>query len=185
MEVRMDGRVALITGGSKGLGFAMGMKFAEAGAEVALISRNKAEVDEAASEISLSSGLRSLGYKCDVSKPGELQETFNKVNSDFGKVDAVGQETCAELACYDDVLTIAESSLDEEEIFQLKSYAKGVGNIEVGWRGEAESKEELGVREFGPLSSEELESYRILAMAMEAHAYEVSPDVYGQTEPLT
>ena len=105
--------------------------------------------------------------------------------SDFGKVDAVGQETCAELACYDDVLTIAESSLDEEEIFQLKSYAKGVGNIEVGWRGEAESKEELGVREFGPLSSEELESYRILAMAMEAHAYEVSPDVYGQTEPLT
>ena len=104
--------------------------------------------------------------------------------SDFGKIDAVEQETCVELECFVDVLVIAESSLDEEEIFQLKSYAKGVGNIEVGWRGEADSKEELGAAEFGPVSAEELDEYRTLALEMEAHAYEVSPEVYGLTEPL-
>jgi 3-oxoacyl-[acyl-carrier protein] reductase len=89
MEVRMDGRVALITGGSKGLGFAMGMKFAEAGAEVALLARNKAEVEDAASQITSSSSIRSLGYQCDVSQGTDITETFDRVISDFGKVDVL------------------------------------------------------------------------------------------------
>ena len=44
MEIRMDGRVALITGGSKGLGYAMGLKFAESGAQIALAARTEAAV---------------------------------------------------------------------------------------------------------------------------------------------
>ncbi|HAB46693.1 MAG TPA: short-chain dehydrogenase, partial [Gammaproteobacteria bacterium] len=48
MEIRMDGRVALITGGSKGLGYAMGLKFAESGAQIALAARTKAAVTQAA-----------------------------------------------------------------------------------------------------------------------------------------
>jgi NAD(P)-dependent dehydrogenase (short-subunit alcohol dehydrogenase family) len=43
----MDDRIALFTGGSKGLGYAMGLKFAESGAEVALRARNQAEVKDA------------------------------------------------------------------------------------------------------------------------------------------
>ena len=89
MEVRMDGRVALITGGSKGLGFAMGMKFAEAGAEVALLARNKDEVEGAASQITSSSSIRSLGYQCDVSQGADIKDTFDRVISDFGKVDVL------------------------------------------------------------------------------------------------
>ena len=103
--------------------------------------------------------------------------------SDFGRVESIGDEACVELDCYE-VLVIAESSLDEENIFQLKSYARGVGNVKVDFRGDDETQEQLEAVEFGPISASESERYRALALAMEAHAYEVSPDVYGLTSPL-
>lgn len=104
--------------------------------------------------------------------------------SDFGRVETVGVETCVELDCYD-ALVIAESSLGEEDIFQLKFYAKGVGNIKVDFRGDDETQEQLEIVEFGQISTEELDEYRAIALAMEAHAYEISPDVYGKTPALT
>ena len=104
--------------------------------------------------------------------------------SDFGLVDAVDQQTCVVLACYDDVLVIAESSLDEEGAFQLKSYARGVGNIQVDFRGDDLNQEQLEVVEFGPISTTQLDQYHAAALVMEAHAYEISPGVYGQTSPL-
>ncbi len=104
--------------------------------------------------------------------------------SDFGRVEAIGEETCVELDCFE-VLVIAESSLEEEGIFQLKSYARGVGNVQVDFRGDDETQEQLEVVDFGPISPAELEEYRALALAMEARAYEFSPDVYGTTQPLS
>ena len=59
MEIRMDGRVALITGGSKGLGYAMGLKFAESGAQVALFNLVEVAGVEPASVSSLPSALHA------------------------------------------------------------------------------------------------------------------------------
>ncbi len=87
VEVRMDGRVALITGGSKGLGYAMGLKFAESGAEVALLSRDKGEVESAAIKMSKITGMGCAGFQCDVSKASEIESTFTHVIDKFGKVD--------------------------------------------------------------------------------------------------
>lgn len=103
--------------------------------------------------------------------------------SDFGRIESIGEERCVELDCYE-VLLVAESSLGEEGIFQLKSYAKGVGNVHVDFRGDDATQEQLEAVEFGPISADELARYRDLALAMEAHAYEISPDVYGTTPPL-
>ncbi len=104
--------------------------------------------------------------------------------TDRGQVDQVGQSTCVPLDCYEDVLVIAESSLEEPNAFQLKSFARGVGNVEVGARGEDVTMETLGLIELLQLDAEALEEVRAEALKLEAHAYEVSPDVYGQTEPL-
>ena len=72
--------------------------------------------------------------------------------SDFAVVEAVGEEICIELGCFPDSITIAESSIDEEGIAQVKSYAPDVGNIEVGFRGDDATQEQLEVIDHSPVS---------------------------------
>lgn len=103
--------------------------------------------------------------------------------SDWGKVDEVGQATCVPIGCYEDVLVIAESSLGETNAYQLKYYARGVGNIRVGWRGSDAIQEELELVEFSQLESDALAQIREQALELEKSAYERSKDVYGQTQP--
>jgi hypothetical protein len=116
--------------------------------------------------------------------PGYFQGWAPAVEwTDYGQVDQMGQETCVAVDCYQDVLVIAESSLEEEDAYQLKYYAPGVGNVRVGWRGADASQEELELVNYVELSPRALAEVRAEALAMEEHAYEVSPDVYGQTPP--
>ncbi|NIN37067.1 MAG: hypothetical protein GTO60_19025, partial [Gammaproteobacteria bacterium] len=95
----------------------------------------------------------------------------------------MGQETCVPVDCYEDVLVIAESSLEEEDAYQLKYYAPGVGNVRVGWRGADATQEELELVEYVQLSPEALAEVRAEALELDEHAYEVSEEVYGQTPP--
>jgi hypothetical protein len=104
--------------------------------------------------------------------------------SDFAQVVEVGQETCVPFACYKDVLVIHESSLAEQEAFQIKHYARGVGDVRVGWTGDDTSKEELELIDFTQLSPDELAKVQAEVMALEEHAYEVSKDVYALTTPI-
>lgn len=107
--------------------------------------------------------------------------------TDYGRVDEIGLGTCVPVDCYEDVLVIAESSLEEANAFQLKYYAPGVGNVQVGWRGADATKETLELVELVQLSPEALAEVREQALALEERAYEIRPDAYGQTpraEPL-
>jgi len=103
--------------------------------------------------------------------------------SDYGQVDQTGQEICVPVDCYKDVLVIAETSLGETNSFQLKYYAPDVGRIRVGWKGEDPNQEELEVVERVRLNPEELAELRAIALELEAHAYEISKDVYAHTSP--
>jgi len=104
--------------------------------------------------------------------------------SDYGRVEQMGQETCVPVKCYKDVLVNAEASLAEPGAFQLKYYAPGVGEIQVGWRGTDPTKEELKLVEYKQLSPEELAKIHTQSLELEKHAYEVSPDSYGKTKPM-
>ncbi|MCL4251173.1 MAG: hypothetical protein KJ065_23690 [Anaerolineae bacterium] len=103
--------------------------------------------------------------------------------TDRGRVDQVGQEVCVPVDCYEDVLVIAETSESEPDAYQLKYYARSVGNIRTSWRGADATQEELELVEYGVLDPDALEAIRAEALALEAHAYEISPDIYGLTEP--
>jgi hypothetical protein len=103
--------------------------------------------------------------------------------SDFGRIEESGLDDCVTFGCYQGVVRFAESSLGEEGIFQLKSYARGIGEIRVGWRGKAETREELQLKSKALFKGANLAKIRTLALALEKHAYEISPDVYGTTEP--
>ena len=87
MEVNLEGRAAVITGGSKGLGLAMAKRFAASGADVAILARTQSAIDEAVAEIRAMAKGRVLGISCDVAKAADTQAAYEKVMSTFGKVD--------------------------------------------------------------------------------------------------
>lgn len=87
MDIRLDGRTALITGGSKGLGLASAVRFAEAGAAVAILARNAETLEAAKAVISPTARAAVAAFPCDVTDPAAIERTYASVLSAFGKVD--------------------------------------------------------------------------------------------------
>jgi len=85
----LNGRAAIITGGSKGLGVAMGAGLASAGANLMLVSRNQEEAQSVADEIANDFGVQAFGYKADVTSQEETEAMAAKCIETFGKVDIV------------------------------------------------------------------------------------------------
>ena len=88
MEVRLDGKSAIVTGGSKGLGLAIAKEFAASGADVAILARDAATLADAKGEIQKVGGKgKVLAISCDVSKKAAIEAACAQCNSEFGKVD--------------------------------------------------------------------------------------------------
>ena len=83
---RLDGKVAIVTGGSRGLGFWMAEALAEAGANLVLCARKLEPCEEAARAIR-EIGVRSLAVGCDVTDPDAVKTLVEKAVSEFGRVD--------------------------------------------------------------------------------------------------
>jgi NAD(P)-dependent dehydrogenase (short-subunit alcohol dehydrogenase family) len=86
---RMQGKVAVITGGSRGLGRAMAEALAEAGADVIVCSRNASEVEQVAEELRSTYGRECRGYGCNVADPAQVQALISQVVSEFRQVDVL------------------------------------------------------------------------------------------------
>ena len=84
-------------------------------------------------------------------------------------------------------MVIKETSEEEPGIFQLKYFARGVGNVQVGFKGDDPSAELLELIDVMQLKGENLKEMREAALALEKAAYErrVNKKVYGQTPPCT
>jgi NAD(P)-dependent dehydrogenase (short-subunit alcohol dehydrogenase family) len=82
---RFEGKVAVITGGSSGIGLAAAKAFAREGASVAVTGRDKAALESAAREI----GGGALAVRADASKMADLDALVAQVKSRFGKIDAL------------------------------------------------------------------------------------------------
>ncbi len=86
---RLDGQVALVTGGSKGLGKIMAFGLASAGARVAICSRNADEASQVAQEIAAESGQTVIGLRCDVSDAEAVPALVETVASELGDVNVL------------------------------------------------------------------------------------------------
>jgi len=88
MEVRLDGRSAIITGGSKGLGLAIAEQFAASGADVAILARDPGTLAEAKQKISAGApGRKVVAISCDVAKAADIKRGCDQVMGELGKVD--------------------------------------------------------------------------------------------------
>ncbi|MEK9685366.1 MAG: SDR family oxidoreductase [Rhodospirillaceae bacterium] len=87
MEIRLDGRAALITGGSEGLGKGMALKFAESGADVAILARRKEALDAAKVEIQSVSKGQVVAISCDLACPENADQAFTEAEQALGKID--------------------------------------------------------------------------------------------------
>lgn len=83
---RLDGKVAIVTGGSRGLGLWMAEGLAEAGADVMLCARKLEPCEEAARTVG-EIGVRALAAQCDVTDPDSVKALVERTVAEFGKVD--------------------------------------------------------------------------------------------------
>jgi NAD(P)-dependent dehydrogenase (short-subunit alcohol dehydrogenase family) len=84
---RIDGRVALVTGGARGLGLTMATALAEAGADVALAGRSLESCRTAASGIASATGRRTGAFAADVTREAEVERLASAVEAELGPVD--------------------------------------------------------------------------------------------------
>jgi len=82
----LSGQVALVTGGSRGLGLQMAEALGEAGAKIMLCSRKAADLEEAAAELS-AKGIDARWIAADASKPEDVQRVVDQTMQQFGQID--------------------------------------------------------------------------------------------------
>lgn len=86
VNFRLDGKIALVTGGSYGIGYAMAKALANAGAKIIFNGRGKDNIDKGLAQFK-SDGIEAFGYICDVTKENEVKEMVSDINSKHGVID--------------------------------------------------------------------------------------------------
>lgn len=83
----LTGKVAIVTGGSRGLGIELATSLAEYGADIALMAGNEEKMAKVAASITEKTGRRAKGYKVDISCEESINAAVAAVMADYGKID--------------------------------------------------------------------------------------------------
>jgi gluconate 5-dehydrogenase len=85
-SLRLDGKVALVTGGSRGLGLQIAHGLGEAGASVAITARREEGLREACNELE-AAGIRAFATRCDISRNDDVTAAVEQARGEFGQID--------------------------------------------------------------------------------------------------
>jgi 3-oxoacyl-[acyl-carrier protein] reductase len=85
--LNLDGRVALVTGGNRGIGFAIAQSLMKAGANVAISGRDESALAEAAHTLESGDGARVVPIRCDVRRHEEVRAMIGRVVGELGGLD--------------------------------------------------------------------------------------------------
>ena len=83
----LEGKVALVTGGTYGIGFAIGSALAQAGAKVVYNCRSEKSMNEGIKNYAAAGITEAYGYYCDVTKEEDIVALVQKIEEDLGGVD--------------------------------------------------------------------------------------------------
>jgi NAD(P)-dependent dehydrogenase (short-subunit alcohol dehydrogenase family) len=112
-------RVALVTGGSRGLGREMALAFAASGADVVIASRKLDACTAVAAEVRETSGREALALACHLGHWDELNGLVDATYAKFGKIDVLVNNAGAS-PIYDDVVNVSEELFDKTIALNLK-----------------------------------------------------------------
>ena len=126
----LEGKVAVVTGGARGIGLEVCRGLAEAGASVALLYTSSKNADETAKKLSEETGSEVVAYQTDVKDKATITATINKVAEDFGRLDICVAN--AGIAEHDDSLDYSEDAWRKIMAINLDGAfytAQAAGNI--------------------------------------------------------
>jgi 3-oxoacyl-[acyl-carrier protein] reductase len=89
MEISLAGRSAVVTGGSKGIGFAIASRLAASGADVAIVARGRPALDDALKTIAASTRGRVVGIQGDVAIAADVTRAYGEAMQGLGKIDII------------------------------------------------------------------------------------------------
>lgn len=115
----LTGKVALVTGGSRGLGRAMTLGFAHAGADVVIASRDGAACEAFAAEVTAETGRKALGIGAHVGKWDALEDLVDRVYDEMGSIDVL-VNNAGMSPVYDNVTDVSEALFDKVLDVNLK-----------------------------------------------------------------
>lgn len=110
-QFSLKGKVAAITGGSRGIGLEVARGLAEAGADVAIIYTGAKNAEESAEKLASELGVVAKAYKSDVRDPATIAETIKKIAEDFGHLDIIVAN--AGIATHDAALEVTPERFSE------------------------------------------------------------------------
>jgi NAD(P)-dependent dehydrogenase (short-subunit alcohol dehydrogenase family) len=133
---RLDGKVALVTGGARGLGLTMATALAEAGADVALSGRSLGPGETAAAQIASATGRRAKAFTADVTIATDIERLVGSVESSLGPIDILVNNAGVNIRGTVDQLS--EADWDNVIDTNLKgpflcARAAGPGMVKRGW----------------------------------------------------
>ena len=108
----LTGKVALVTGGSRGMGREMVLAFAHAGADVVIASRKIESCEELASLVKQQTGRRALPVACNVSEWADVESLAESAYAEFGHVDVL-VNNAGMSPLYDRVVDVSEALYDK------------------------------------------------------------------------
>jgi NAD(P)-dependent dehydrogenase (short-subunit alcohol dehydrogenase family) len=119
MTVDLTGKVALVTGGTRGLGRCMVSALAAAGADVVVTSRNADACRDVAEQVSKESGRRALGRACHVGRWNEIGGLVDDAYAEFGRIDVL-VNNAGMSPLYESLDAVSEELFDKTIAVNLK-----------------------------------------------------------------
>ena len=117
-DFSLEGKIAVITGASRGIGFAVAQKLAEYGAECILVSRKPKDLDRAAEKIR-ENGFKARPMACHTGHPGQIRQMYEKIGEKYGKLDIL-VNNAATNPHFGEMITAEESVWDKTLDVNLK-----------------------------------------------------------------
>lgn len=115
----LTGKVAIVTGGSRGLGREMVLAFAQAGADVVIASRKLDSCEELAKEVQATTGRQALPVACHVGEWGQVEQLAEHAYAEFGNIDIL-VNNAGMSPLYDHVSNVTEPLYDKVLDVNLK-----------------------------------------------------------------